>query len=133
MLSRTEAFPVLQSNAPREQAGNLYIGRAHQVQDLYGRPMAIMRRSGSENDNSSSSERHQQDEAQCQPRERAHQLRQRCKEGGMRFHLGGWCDGRDGVTQRSHMTGRSEEHTYEHQSLMRISSAVFCFTKKQRK
>src|SRR3546814_15800046 len=69
--------------------------------------MAIMRRSGSENDNSSSSERHQQDEAQCQPRERAHQLRQRCKEGGMRFHLGGWCDGRDGVTQRSHLPGSS--------------------------
>src|SRR3546814_2848899 len=74
---------------------------------LYGRPMAIMRRPGSENDNSSSSERHQQNQTQCQPRERAHQLRQRCKEGGMWFHPGGWCDGRDGVTQRSHMTGSS--------------------------
>src|SRR3546814_13723626 len=94
----------VQSNGRMEQAGNLYIGRAHQVQDLYGRPMAIMRRSGSENDNSSSSERHQQDEAQCKPRERANQLRQRCKEGGMRFHLGGWFrseerrEGKEGVS-----------------------------------
>src|SRR3546814_8129770 len=32
-----------------------------------------------------------------------------------------------------HITGRSEEHTSELQSLMRISSAVFCMKKKKHK
>src|SRR3546814_2700375 len=35
-----------------------------------------------------------------------------------------------GDAVRSRRVGRSEEHTSELQSLMRISYAVFCFTKK---
>src|SRR3546814_1591102 len=36
------------------------------------------------------------------------------------------------VEQRWHMTWRSEEHTSELQSLMRISYAVFCLKKKNK-
>src|SRR3546814_6390289 len=37
------------------------------------------------------------------------------------------------VLRMTHRTWRSEEHTSELQSLMRISSAVFCLKKKQKK
>src|SRR3546814_6340237 len=35
------------------------------------------------------------------------------------------------LTRHGHNAARSEEHTSELQSLMRISSAVFCFKKKK--
>src|SRR3546814_7049817 len=38
----------------------------------------------------------------------------------------------DGVALRLHRPARSEEHTSELQSLMRISYAVFCLNKKQK-
>src|SRR3546814_9959037 len=47
--------------------------------------------------------------------------------GGMRPHLSGAADG--GVGR--HAGARSEEHTSELQSLMRISYAVFCLKKKK--
>src|SRR3546814_1887507 len=48
--------------------------------------------------------------------------------GRMRAHLG------DQPTQRDHLSlCRSEEHTSELQSLMRISYAVFCLKKKKKK
>src|SRR3546814_4527373 len=37
------------------------------------------------------------------------------------------------LTNRNKSWARSEEHTYELQSLMRISYAVFCLTKKNKK
>src|SRR3546814_2151821 len=37
-----------------------------------------------------------------------------------------------GRSQRRHVLGRSEEHTSELQSLMRISYAVFCLKKKNK-
>src|SRR3546814_1496019 len=37
-----------------------------------------------------------------------------------------------GGLEAAHEVGRSEEHTSELQSLMRISYAVFCLTKKKR-
>src|SRR3546814_10499458 len=37
------------------------------------------------------------------------------------------------IAQQGGETGRSEEHTSELQSLMRISYAVFCFEKKKQK
>src|SRR3546814_9272331 len=44
----------------------------------------------------------------------------------------GGCDDRDGDDQRADdMVARSEEHTSELQSLMRISYAVFCLNKKK--
>src|SRR3546814_6778872 len=39
----------------------------------------------------------------------------------------------DAATNRVANSGRSEEHTSELQSLMRISYAVFCLNKKKRK
>src|SRR3546814_18905545 len=39
-------------------------------------------------------------------------------------------NGRDSALFRSHIEDRSEEHTSELQSLMRISYAVFCLKKK---
>src|SRR3546814_3390881 len=41
-------------------------------------------------------------------------------------------DQRDGWLQLSEAPGRSEEHTSELQSLMRISYAVFCLKKKKK-
>src|SRR3546814_10323974 len=44
-------------------------------------------------------------------------------------------DGKDGFADRFHgrrPSGRSEEHTSELQSLMRISYAVFCLKKKKK-
>src|SRR3546814_10072563 len=38
--------------------------------------------------------------------------------------------GREGCEDAAHLVGRSEEHTSELQSLMRISYAVFCLKKK---
>src|SRR3546814_5855756 len=58
-------------------------------------------------------------------------------QGGARRHgfqsLDGEDPGMGGETWRrsSRQSGRSEEHTSELQSLMRISYAVFCLTKKQ--
>src|SRR3546814_5120858 len=40
---------------------------------------------------------------------------------------------RCGLVEQSVTTGRSEEHTSEFQSLMRISYAVFCLKKKKNK
>src|SRR3546814_6796194 len=40
-------------------------------------------------------------------------------------------DGRDSLDGRGPRRGRSEEHTSELQSLMRISYAVFCLKKKK--
>src|SRR3546814_10256694 len=47
-------------------------------------------------------------------------------EGGVRRH-------RPVVMRRDHVQPRSEEHTSELQSLMRISYAVFCLKKKKNK
>src|SRR3546814_4459201 len=44
----------------------------------------------------------------------------------LRYSLGG-----DRPSQTTHHAGRSEEHTSELQSLMRISYAVFCLKKKK--
>src|SRR3546814_5030631 len=41
--------------------------------------------------------------------------------------------GRDAVVVAAKLAGRSEEHTSELQSLMRISYAVFCLKKKKTK
>src|SRR3546814_10505409 len=43
----------------------------------------------------------------------------------------GWSAKSESVRQVSERLGRSEEHTSELQSLMRISYAVFCLTKKK--
>src|SRR3546814_3035520 len=45
------------------------------------------------------------------------------------FHIG--CNGSVELTLSAWMAGRSEEHTSELQSLMRISYAVFCLKKKK--
>src|SRR3546814_2895823 len=45
------------------------------------------------------------------------------------FHVGCACDGEGELLQGAR--GRSEEHTSELQSLMRISYAVFCLKKKK--
>src|SRR3546814_9023088 len=42
-------------------------------------------------------------------------------------------DHESGLAAHLHKAGRSEEHTYELQSLMRISYAVFCLKKKKNK
>src|SRR3546814_3616865 len=47
--------------------------------------------------------------------------------GGDRIAAAGW------RRPRQHRKGRSEEHTSELQSLMRISYAVFCLKKKKKK
>src|SRR3546814_8953247 len=39
-------------------------------------------------------------------------------------------EGRDAIARRQYLRDRSEEHTSELQSLMRISYAVFCLKKK---
>src|SRR3546814_1243916 len=49
---------------------------------------------------------------------------------GARIGLVGGHVGGRGVGQRADRDARSEEHTSELQSLMRISYAVFCLTKK---
>src|SRR3546814_6926781 len=59
-------------------------------------------------------------------------------EDALRRNVGGFSDGqraylafhRDSVFLESRMRRRSEEHTSELQSLMRISYAVFCMKKK---
>src|SRR3546814_1512691 len=51
-----------------------------------------------------------------------------------RLHAGAvGLDGETGVAGRVHGVLRSEEHTSELQSLMRISYAVFCLKKKNKK
>src|SRR3546814_3842339 len=78
----------------------------------------------------------------CRPRTRARQSHGRAGFGGRLCHMGPWpWRGRPGrgrgVLQHRHdrLSGsddrRSEEHTSELQSLMRISYAVFCLTKKK--
>src|SRR3546814_9915653 len=54
-------------------------------------------------------------------------------EGGAQFGGGGvgHVHGRTIRTRPTTIAGRSEEHTSELQSLMRISSAVFCLKKKK--
>src|SRR3546814_5387842 len=47
--------------------------------------------------------------------------------------LGALCEFFDRFARLRAMQNRSEEHTSELQSLMRISSAVFCLTKKKKK
>src|SRR3546814_4801874 len=42
------------------------------------------------------------------------------------------CFGRFSATRAANMSARSEEHTSELQSLMRISYAVFCLKKKKK-
>src|SRR3546814_4746935 len=55
-----------------------------------------------------------------------------CQRAGDRLdRIGG--DRLDLRQQRLHGVGRSEEHTSELQSLMRISYAVFCLKKKKQK
>src|SRR3546814_2864376 len=44
--------------------------------------------------------------------------------------LGRWIDAQDRIGDRPGAAARSEEHTSELQSLMRISYAVFCLKKK---
>src|SRR3546814_2551520 len=46
-------------------------------------------------------------------------------------HVGGSCKTLIGGSRMSQFNGRSEEHTSELQSLMRISYAVFCLKKKK--
>src|SRR3546814_6548419 len=53
----------------------------------------------------------------------------RCDPGGVLAHL----PGAEMAQRRTHAGSRSEEHTSELQSLMRISYAVFCLKKKIRK
>src|SRR3546814_8583921 len=48
-----------------------------------------------------------------------------------RIREGGRWRGRGGAGGRAWQAGRSEEHTSELQSLMRISYAVFCLKKKK--
>src|SRR3546814_6777728 len=43
-----------------------------------------------------------------------------------------WSDRADGIVARRQRAVRSEEHTSELQSLMRISYAVFCLKKKKK-
>src|SRR3546814_4375990 len=49
---------------------------------------------------------------------------EKIQDGGRLFYIGAGTSGRLGIL-------RSEEHTSELQSLMRISSAVFCLKKKK--
>src|SRR3546814_16987307 len=61
---------------------------------------------------------------------------------GGRFRRGDLCEivrrdhgqapSRANIGSRQHLLGRSEEHTSELQSLMRISYAVFCLKKKKK-
>src|SRR3546814_7405960 len=51
-------------------------------------------------------------------------------EGNWPSRRGTWCQR---VTEVQHRRNRSEEHTSELQSLMRISYAVFCLKKKKTK
>src|SRR3546814_10293476 len=69
--------------------------------------------------------------AHCLPRQAAAPLR-RGGESGAGGHGSGARRGAAGAALRGHRQGllRSEEHTSELQSLMRISYAVFCLKKK---
>src|SRR3546814_1711960 len=53
-------------------------------------------------------------------------------EGGDPFSIKEWVKRDDGKASILFITARSEEHTSELQSLMRISYAVFCLKKKQK-
>src|SRR3546814_5387135 len=70
-----------------------------------------------------------------EPRRQFQRIERAARPGGVRFarndvarivHL----DERKGVGENRRRFGRSEEHTSELQSLMRISYAVFCLKKK---
>src|SRR3546814_8945044 len=52
--------------------------------------------------------------------------------GGRQQEEGGGRDEREQLHRGANSIGRSEEHTSELQSLMRISYAVFCLKKKKR-
>src|SRR3546814_5969211 len=64
-----------------------------------------------------------------QPRESAAAPRQRIPAADADEHRGEMAQG----AARGDLAGRSEEHTSELQSLMRISYAVFCLKKKKNK
>src|SRR3546814_4137710 len=49
----------------------------------------------------------------------------------MRARISGWCSPIPPVNTKASIPPRSEEHTSELQSLMRISYAVFCLKKKK--
>src|SRR3546814_946547 len=73
-----------------------------------------------------------------QQRRRRHRPRTRQDRRHLRTLAGGAADragrqprGSDGGLSRRHRPPRSEEHTSELQSLMRISYAVFCLKKKK--
>src|SRR3546814_4683368 len=68
-------------------------------------------------------------ERQLLPHERWRWPRHASQQGGERFRR----RQRDGAGIRRGQRERSEEHTSELQSLMRISYAVFCLKKKQTK
>src|SRR3546814_8750738 len=66
---------------------------------------------------------------------RSHPRQQRCQPGSdgrpaYRRHVGRWHLGIE--QKRTYSVWRSEEHTSELQSLMRISYAVFCLKKKNK-
>src|SRR3546814_7550910 len=68
----------------------------------------------------------------CAPKLEKIQLSRSIGQGGKQHH--GADDDNlpsSGRVQRDHLRGRSEEHTSELQSLMRISYAVFCLNKKK--
>src|SRR3546814_2198925 len=60
--------------------------------------------------------------------QRLHELHRQVGDDGQARHLQ---PDRSGVEQAEQEAGRSEEHTSELQSLMRISYAVFCLKKKK--
>src|SRR3546814_6594899 len=62
-----------------------------------------------------------------------HRRHARGAPGGDDGHDGERHDDRDGNEPRHGEHGRSEEHTSELQSLMRISYAVFCLKKKKKR
>src|SRR3546814_9810314 len=66
-------------------------------------------------------------------REAAYEEQRGTQSGGTRFSLAevGYGDGGDVREVAGHEGQRSEEHTSELQSLMRISYAVFCLKKKK--
>src|SRR3546814_6938325 len=75
--------------------------------------------------------------ARCAVRLAANELRRSAggvgrtgRAGASIARCGFWRRARRGLG-RSHLLGRSEEHTSELQSLMRISYAVFCLKKKK--
>src|SRR3546814_2966211 len=65
-------------------------------------------------------------------RDQAKALREQARAGGLRFEAYLTGDQADWLLERIERGMRSEEHTSELQSLMRISYAVFCLKKKKK-